>query len=148
MCFSLLIFVTVTSMTLTITLYMLYMDLLKLKLDNCKAFHFNIIVNCEIPSYIHKRLELKNGSEPVSTSSIRHIDDGTKILFDYGHRDGEHTAFEPRNRLFKCKRGKWIEENCRGDTWNLGNNGTFPTCREGTSMYSFYPYTKLFRGCS
>jgi len=73
-------------------------------------------------------MKLKNGSEPVSTSSIRHIDDGTKILFDCGHREGEQTAFEPRNRLFECQQGKWIEENLWGD-----NNGAFPTCREGRS---------------
>jgi len=82
-------------------------------------------------------MKLRNGSDPISTSSIRHIHDGTKILFDCGHRDGEQTAFEPRNRLFKCQQGKWIEENRQGDKWRHGNNGTFPTCREGTSIYFF-----------
>jgi len=118
---------------------MVYMLLLKLYVHLLQSeINFNILEKCEIPSFIHQRMKLKNGSEPVSTSSIRHIDDGDKILFDCDHRADEQTAFEPRNRLFKCKRGKWIEENRRGDRWSLGNNGAFPTCREGTSMYFYF----------
>ncbi|WAR31162.1 hypothetical protein MAR_033704 [Mya arenaria] len=85
-------------------------------------------VNCKIDRPIEQGMTLIHKGRFVTSSSIEAIDHGESVVFncEIGRND---ITYEPRNRLFKCDRGKWLEHNRRGVSWSLGNNGMFPKCR-------------------
>ncbi|WAR31154.1 hypothetical protein MAR_033696, partial [Mya arenaria] len=85
-------------------------------------------VNCTLDSYIKQGMTLKYRGRFVTASSMEAIAHGKFVDFNC-EIGANNIKYEPRNRRFRCDRGKWLEANRRGDSWSLGNNGTFPKCR-------------------
>ncbi|XP_052790023.1 pantetheinase-like isoform X2 [Mya arenaria] len=85
-------------------------------------------LNCKFDRPIEQGMTLKHRGKFIKASSKKAIDHGESVKFNckYG---GNGVRYEPKKRLFKCDRGKWLEDNSRGGSWSLGNNGTFPECR-------------------
>ncbi|WAR31158.1 hypothetical protein MAR_033700, partial [Mya arenaria] len=85
-------------------------------------------VNCTLDSHIEQGMTLKYRRMFVTASSMEAIAHGNFVDFNC-EIGANNIKYEPRNRRFRCDRGKWLEANRRGDSWSLGNKGTFPKCR-------------------
>ncbi|WAR31155.1 ERBB2-like protein [Mya arenaria] len=88
-------------------------------------------VNCKLNGSIEHGLTVMYKGLIISATAIEAIDHGESAVFNC-ESGGNGETYEPKLRIFKCDIGNWVVENGIGESWSLGNNGSFPECRPET----------------
>ncbi|XP_052788132.1 uncharacterized protein LOC128222973 isoform X2 [Mya arenaria] len=85
-------------------------------------------INCKLNGSIEHGLTVMYKGLIISATAIEAIDHGESAVFNC-ESGGNGETYEPKLRIFKCDIGNWVVENGIGESWSLGNNGSFPECR-------------------
>ncbi|XP_052788164.1 sushi, von Willebrand factor type A, EGF and pentraxin domain-containing protein 1-like isoform X5 [Mya arenaria] len=85
-------------------------------------------IDCKLNGSIEHGLTVMYKGLVISATAIEAIDHGESAVFNC-ESGGNGETYEPKWRIFKCDMGNWVVENGSGESWSLGNNGSFPECR-------------------
>ncbi|XP_052788633.1 neurogenic locus notch homolog protein 1-like [Mya arenaria] len=85
-------------------------------------------INCKLNGSIEHGLTVMYKGLIISATAIEAIVHGESAVFNC-ESGGNGETYEPKFRIFICDMGNWVVENGSGESWSLGNNGSFPECR-------------------
>ncbi|XP_052219502.1 neurogenic locus notch homolog protein 1-like isoform X2 [Dreissena polymorpha] len=91
-------------------------------------------IGCTIPANVQQGMTLFDPKErrTISAANRYEIHHGQFLTFTCEPSDVFY--FEPNRRMFECVKGSWFSKKrsnvSNGDSWDFGNNGSFPECRK------------------
>ncbi|KAH3800183.1 hypothetical protein DPMN_153812 [Dreissena polymorpha] len=88
-------------------------------------------IGCHVPANVQQGMTLFDPRErrTISAANRYEIQHGQSLTFICEPSDVFY--FEPNRRMFDCVKGSWVAKKRIGvDTWEFGNNGSFPECRK------------------
>ncbi|KAH3801078.1 hypothetical protein DPMN_154722 [Dreissena polymorpha] len=87
-------------------------------------------IGCQIPAHVQQGMTLYDPRErrTISAANRYEMQHNQSLIFSCEPSDVFY--FEPNRRMFECVKGSWVaKKRSHVDTWDFGNNGSFPECR-------------------
>ncbi|KAH3800178.1 hypothetical protein DPMN_153807 [Dreissena polymorpha] len=88
-------------------------------------------IGCKIPANVEQGMTIYDPKERrnILSANRYEIQHGQFLIFTCEPSDVFY--FEPNRRMFECVKGSWAaKKRPHMDTWDFGNNGSFPECRK------------------